>query len=122
MEAVLNQVMDALANNMLVRGALGWLGMTLVLRKGDVVRKAVPTVLLVVNVLFEALRLLFPDMVPPASAADAVAAAEASAPWWQRLALAIGSAVVAVGLHSGSKNTKEWADIGFRLIDKMQRR
>lgn len=118
----MEQVMDMLMNNMLLRGLLGAVGMLLLTKQAGFVKKAVPVILLAVNIILEVVKVMFPGLVTPAQAAEMVGAVAAHAPWWKHWLLVVGSTAVAIGMHSGPKNAREWADLGFELFDKSQRR
>jgi xanthine/uracil/vitamin C permease (AzgA family) len=85
------------------------------------VNKAIPLALLIVSILGNLLAALWPNLVPAAGAAE-LAQAVASVPWWKaaglwgwQVALPV---VIAVGLHSSSKNVREWASLGNGLLKR----
>lgn len=117
----LGKVMQWLENP-LFAGVLLFVGGEVLTRWGNVVKRAVPTVLLVMSTLMALLHALFPSLVPAAQAAVAAVAAEHAAPWWVGVLHAVASSAVAVGIHSGSKNTRQWAEFGFRLLETVPRR
>lgn len=85
------------------------------------VNRAIPLALLVVSALHELLASLWPNLVPSVHAA-VYAAATGSLPWWKaaglwgwQVALPV---VIAVGLHSSSKNVRQWAGAGQGLLKR----
>jgi len=117
----MDKVLEMLANP-LVAGLMLFLGGQMLTRWGSVVKRAVPVVLLFVSTTLAVLHSLFPDLVPAAQAAVAAVAAEHAAPWWQNVLGAVTATVVAVGMHSGSKNTRQWAEFGFRILEGSRRK
>lgn len=107
-------------DNPVFRGLLGYLGAFLIAKNPNLIRKAVPVVLLVANLVVELVRVLFPALVPDAHAADAVRVVSATR-WFDHLLVVIGSTAVSVGLHSGPKNTIEWIQAGLGLFRKPRR-
>jgi hypothetical protein len=85
------------------------------------VNKAIPLALLVVSILGNLLAALWPNLVPPAGAAE-LAQAAVSVPWWKAGGLwawqVAFPVVIAVGLHSSSKNVREWAALGNGLLNR----
>lgn len=106
----------------LVAGMLLFLGGQVLTRWAGVVKRVVPVILLIVSIIVGVLRGLFPDLVPPVNAAELVATVVHAAPWWVHVLNAVTSAAVAVGLHSGSKNTRQWAEFGFHVLEGNKRK
>lgn len=106
--------------NPVVRGLIGYLGMFLISKHPTLVKKAVPSVLLVINVVFEVLRIMFPAIVPAAHAAGDLVQ-QIGQPWWQHVVMVIASTAIGVGLHSGPKNTYEWLQDGLVLFKKARK-
>ena len=103
-------------NDPLVRAALLWVGGFLMSKFGNVVTKALPVILLVLNALLEGLRIMFPGN------ADAAMLAEFSpnrglGSFLLNILLPV---LLAVGANSGSKNTVEWVRVGGALLKRRQ--
>ena len=90
-----------------------------VLKKwGAFVNKAVPFALLVLSGLTQTLHTMFPDVSGPIQpAAYAVAAFSTRSGWGGFLFGSVVPVLMAVGIHSKSKNLSEWAKIGCAMFD-----
>jgi|SRR6185436_954065 len=85
------------------------------------VNKAIPVALLLVSALYQMLVDLWPGLVPDAHAA-VILAAGGGLPWWKAAGIWLGNVglpvIIAVGLHSTSKNVREWASLGNGLLKR----
>lgn len=100
----------------------------LILKKwGAFVNKAIPAALLVVSIIVEVLKALFPLLVPAAhAAADSLAVgaavAVAAVPWWKTILLdVLVPTLLASGAQSQMKNTRQWADFGWRIFQTVRK-
>jgi len=118
-------VMDTinlLLANPLARGLMLFAGAQLLTRNEGFVKKAVPFVLFVASTLVSLVQAFFPALVPAAHAAAAAAVSAPHAPWWAVVANTVAATAIAVGLHSGPKNHREWAELGFQLWKDVERK
>ena len=84
-------------------------------RWGPFVKKAVPMLLLVASALVQAIHSMFPGVEGAVPAGYATAAL---LPVKGIGGFVMGSlipALLAIGIHSGSKNTRQWAELGMAL-------
>lgn len=109
----MQQVMEWLGNP-LVKAGLLWLGGQFIKRWPGLVTKTVPVLLLGLSVLTEAVALMFPVVMQVEPASYVVAALSTTKGWGAFVFQAVIPCVLAVGAHSGIKNLKEWAEMGYR--------
>lgn len=114
----MDQVLSWL-NDPINKTVLMFLGGLILKKWGAFVNRAIPVALLAVSTLLAVLKALFPTLVPDAQAATSAvnAAVGVSSTWHFILTTVIAPVLVAVGLHSTSKNTKQWVEFGAKVIE-----
>jgi hypothetical protein len=114
-----------LLQNVAVRTLLLMVGAAVLKKWPAFVNKAIPIALLVANSFYEGLTAMFPALVPAAhAAADALATAGSGhhgLAFGKFFFNAVVPVVLAVGAHSASKNTREWANVGWKVLQQAGR-
>jgi hypothetical protein len=110
------------ANSPVGKTVLLFVGGVALKRWPTFINKAIPVTLLVASSLLSILHAAFPSLTPIASTTLMVTSAPASSWWSTFITTAILPTVAAVGLHSGPKNTLEWAALGFKIFKEIKSR
>ncbi len=84
-----------------------------------IVNKAIPFLLLVVSTITQVLHAAFPDVAGGTQPAAYVAAAFSSSGGWGGFLFgSVVPVVLAIGVNSKQKNLFEWAQDGFRILNR----